>query len=330
MRIAIIGAGVSGLCAAKELREAGHSVTVFEKSRGVGGRLSSRYAGPYEYDHGAQYFTVTENRFRSLVLKAESKGAAARWEGRFLFLKKGLLTTDKGRDRWVGTPRMNSFAKYVADGLDIIKEHKVSSLRRGQDGLWTIGFECSEGGADQDRSGFDIVICTAPPEQAINILPDDFKQRDYLKSAKMNACFALMVGLKSLIDPGWESLRINDLPVSWLAVNSAKPGRVNNLGTLVVHAAPEWSNANLEKDSNEVQSIMMEVTAALTRLDLTQPEHVTLHRWLYASVENSPETPFLCDPEQNLFAIGDWCQGGRVEGAAMSGFAVADYILQNA
>ena len=74
MRIAIIGAGVSGLCAAKELREAGHSVTVFEKSRGVGGRLSSRYAGPYEYDHGAQYFTVTENRFRSLVLKAESKG----------------------------------------------------------------------------------------------------------------------------------------------------------------------------------------------------------------------------------------------------------------
>lgn len=328
MRVAIIGAGISGLCAARQLKNAGLSVTVFEKSRGVGGRLSTRYAGPYEYDHGAQYFTVTQDRFRDLLKEAEKGGAAASWEGRALYLKTGLLTTDTGRDRWVGAPRMNSLAKYMADGLDIIKQHRVTSLNRDQNGLWTIGFEDAAGGADQDRSGFDVVICSAPPEQTVNILPDDFKDIEHLKSAKMNACFALMIGLTGPIDPGWESLRVSDLPVAWLAINSAKPGRANNLGTLVVHTAPEWSNANIETNREEVQSIMMEITAALTRLDLTRPDHVSLHRWLYASVDSSPERPFLGDPEKNLFAIGDWCQGGRVEGAAMSGFAVADYILQ--
>jgi predicted NAD/FAD-dependent oxidoreductase len=328
MRIAIIGAGVSGLCAAQELNKAGYSVTLFEKSRGVGGRLSTRYAGPYEYDHGAQYFTVKDDRFRALVDKAETNGAVSRWEGRALYLKTGLLTSDTGGKRWVGTPRMNSFAKFLADGLNIVTHHRVSSLKRDEDGLWTLGFEESENGTSQDRSGFDSVICTTPPEQALALLPNDFEDIESLKTAKMEACYALMIGLTGPIDPGWESLRVSDLPVAWLAVNSAKPGRADNMGTIVAHASGEWSNNNIDSNRDEVQATMMEITAALTRLDLTQPEHVSLHRWLYASVAKSPEKPFLCDPDKKLFVIGDWCQGGRVEGAALSGFAVADHILQ--
>lgn len=330
MRIAIIGAGISGLCAARELVKAGHSVTLFDKSRGIGGRLSTRYAGAYEYDHGAQYFTVTDDRFRAVVEEAEQHRAVTRWEGRALYLKTGLLTSDTGRERWVGTPRMNSFAKFLAQDLDIFTSHRVSSLKRDKDETWTLGFEDNGEGAIQDRSGFDKIICTTPPEQAVTLLPADFADIQSLKAAKMEACFALMIGLTGPIDPGWESLRVSDLPVSWLSVNSAKPGRANNLGTLVVHASPDWSNANIETDREEVQSVIMEITAALTRQDLSQPEHVSLHRWLYASVANSPEKPFLSDPVKNLYAIGDWCRGGRVEGAALSGFSVADHILQQA
>ena len=328
MRVAIIGAGISGMCTAIQLKNAGFSVTIFDKSRGSGGRLSTRYAGPYEFDHGAQYFTVKDDRFRTLVNKAEKDGAVSKWEGRALYLKTGLLTSDTGGERWVGVPRMNNFAKFLADGLNIVTHHKVSSLKRDDEGLWTLGFEETEQGASQDRSGFDYVICTTPPEQAVDLLPFDFKDIESLKAAKMEACYALMIGVTGPIDPGWESLRVSDLPVAWLAVNSAKPGRADNMGTVVAHASAEWSNANIETSREDVQAVMMEITAALTRLDLSQPEHVSLHRWLYASVANSPEKPFLGDADKKLFAIGDWCQGGRVEGAALSGFAVADYILQ--
>jgi len=42
MRVAIIGAGLTGLTAASLLRDAGVEITVFDKSRGLGGRLSTR------------------------------------------------------------------------------------------------------------------------------------------------------------------------------------------------------------------------------------------------------------------------------------------------
>ncbi|WP_230945853.1 FAD-dependent oxidoreductase [Burkholderia vietnamiensis] len=40
--VAIVGAGIAGLACARVLADAGHRVTVYEKSRGVGGRMSTR------------------------------------------------------------------------------------------------------------------------------------------------------------------------------------------------------------------------------------------------------------------------------------------------
>ena len=53
--VAIIGAGMSGLAAARVLSDAGYAVTIFEKSRGVGGRAATRRRAGFIYDHGAQY-----------------------------------------------------------------------------------------------------------------------------------------------------------------------------------------------------------------------------------------------------------------------------------
>jgi len=331
LRIAIIGAGVSGLMAARRLKEAGAQVSLFDKSRGVGGRLSTRYAEDYEFDHGAQYFTVSDERFRTVVEDAQKAGAIDLWPGRALYLKTGLLTTDTGRERWVGVPRMNSFAKYLAESAELSPSislgQRVTQITREEDGLWTLSFEDGKNGPVQDRSGFNAIISTAPSHQASLLLPHDFAERAELDSAKMDACFALMIGLKQPIDLGWDTLRVNDLPVSWLAVNSAKPGRSSEPATLMIHASPEWSNENVDMERAEVQNVMMAVTAALTRLDLTDLGYVTLHRWLYASVSKSPQTPCLVDADKRLVAAGDWCLGGRVEGAALSGLAAAEAVL---
>ena len=44
-RSIVIGAGIAGLLAARQLAEAGRDVTVLDKGRGVGGRLATRRIG---------------------------------------------------------------------------------------------------------------------------------------------------------------------------------------------------------------------------------------------------------------------------------------------
>lgn len=52
-KIAIIGAGLAGVTAANTLAPH-YQVQLFEKSRGAGGRMSSRRFEPYQFNHGAQ------------------------------------------------------------------------------------------------------------------------------------------------------------------------------------------------------------------------------------------------------------------------------------
>ena len=66
-RVAIIGAGLSGLAAGWELSRRGLDVVVFEKSRGLSGRAASRGHGAVRYDHGANFFRTSDPEVYTLV-----------------------------------------------------------------------------------------------------------------------------------------------------------------------------------------------------------------------------------------------------------------------
>ena len=325
-KIAIIGAGLAGLTAAHALKDTA-TVKLFDKSRGVGGRMSTRYAGDYEFDHGAQYFTARDPRFQNAVEAAIEQGVVAPWDGRAFYLKEDSMTRDTGGDRFVGVPRMNSWAKSLAEGLDISLGARVSELSR-RDSKWTLSFE---GGSEQ--SGFDNVICAVPSVQATALLPDNFNGMAALKGTQMDACFALMVGFDEIHDFGWESLRSSHDSAAWLAVNSDKPSRSKGKTTLMVHAAPDWSNTHAQADRDWVQTEMEASASTLCGTDISAAPHRALHRWLYASVSaspsNSPGEAAIYDQGIGLVACGDWCLGGRVEGAFLSGLAAADSLLNS-
>ena len=320
MRIAILGAGIAGLSAAREMQAQGLSVKLYDKSRGVGGRMSTRYAGDWEFDHGAQFFTVQDAGFKAEIDKAVQDGVVTPWLARALYLKSGSLTTDTGRDRYVGTPRMNSLPKYWANGLDVELGRRVHNVKR-QNAKWTLEFE---GGSSE--AGFDVVVSTLPPAQAQKVLPSDFVEMQAIEAAKMHVCFCLMIGLAQPLVMGWDTLRVKDLPVDWIAMNNAKPGRNPKLATLVVHSTPEWSDEHADADRDWVQEQMLKAVSALVGLPLEQSPHIALHRWLYASSQASPDIPCLVGSK--IVVAGDWCLGGRVQGAWMSGRAAAQAALK--
>lgn len=320
--IAIIGAGLSGLTAAHALKNVAN-VALFDKSRGVGGRMSTRYAGEYEFDHGAQFFTARDPRFQASVLSAVEQGLVAPWQGRALYQKGTERVADTGGDRFVAVPRMNSWAKAMAEGLDISLGARVSHLSKAN-GQWTLNFEDG-----QSEGGFDHVISAVPSVQAIDLLPDSFSGMEQIKATKMDACFALMIGFDGAHDFGWDSLRVNDGVNAWLAVNSDKPERNKALTTLMVHSAPDWSNTHADADRDWVQAEMESSASDVCGLDVSKAPHRVLHRWLYSSVSASPQKNALYDSALNIAACGDWCSGGRVEGAYLSGLAAAAAVSKS-
>ena len=316
MSVAIVGAGLAGLSAARVLTEAGRAVTLFDKSRGVGGRMSTRYAGDYEFDHGAQYFTVSDPDFRSLVERLAADGHAARWDSRGLYLRSGALEADTGRPRWVGTPRMNSLPKALADGLDTRLGTRIAAVVRDDDG-YRLADETGE-----TFGPFEDVLLTVPAPQAAALLPEHAPVQATLASVSMHACFALMVGFPAdgtAFDPGWDSLRVADLPVSWIAVNSAKPGRPEGATTLMIHGAPGWSDRHAQHDRDAVRDTLLTCASALCGVALDKAPHIALHRWLYAYADEGVGETVLRDPQTGVWMAGDWLVGGRVEGAWTSG-----------
>ena len=92
MRVAVVGAGISGLTCAGRLANAGFEVLVLEKSRGPSGRMATRRAEPQlQFDHGAQYFTVRDPRFERVVQRWIAAGVAAQWDAKIAAITNGQL-----------------------------------------------------------------------------------------------------------------------------------------------------------------------------------------------------------------------------------------------
>ena len=57
-RIAVVGAGIGGLCTAARLAKAGHLVTIFESSDRTGGKCRTEWIGRYAFDTGPSLLTL--------------------------------------------------------------------------------------------------------------------------------------------------------------------------------------------------------------------------------------------------------------------------------
>ena len=151
-RVAVVGAGISGLTAASRLARGGCAVTVYETGRGPGGRTSTRRAGPdgagWQFDHGAQYFSAKDPAFRAIAEEWRADGLVAEWAGTFGALDAATGTfvreaPEGTKERWVGTPSMNAVAKGLArrPGISLVTSRRVTSFEGGPgvgDGSWTV------------------------------------------------------------------------------------------------------------------------------------------------------------------------------------------------
>lgn len=324
--VGIIGAGISGLACAQLLARFQVKVTIFEKSRGVGGRMATRrFDTGITFDHGAQYFTTRDPEFASQVEQWRTTGVAAEWKGKIVSLENGVSTElNEPRARYVGTPSMNAIAKALATKLEVQTSATVQSILRNE-GQWMV----------MDSTGsihgpFDYVISSAPPIQTQTLMGElSPSLAQPLSSVVMAPCWAVMIQPLAPLGAAFDAAFVHGSPLSWIARNSSKAGRDNKEGW-VLHASAEWSRQNLEEPAERIATSLVDAFWHTTRLSPQPLEIAIAHRWRYALPQEPLTNRFLLDHETKLGACGDWCGGPRVEGAYLSGRAVAQALLADA
>ena len=341
--IAVIGAGIAGMACARTLAQAGHTVTVFEKSRGAGGRMSTRNSEFGSFDHGAQYFTVRDKRFETAL--SINPELVRRWSANTVRIldEVGRVVASSlppKEAHWVATPGMNALVRQWAQPLVAKGQlHFETQVTRIQTDVlspkrWQLQTE-GPGATTSVHSGFDGVMLAVPSVQAQALLLSSQIAKALMgeiSKVSVAPCWTLMLAFPqaaqptlAYLGPQWNAARSTHHRIAWLARESSKPGR-GPIERWTVQASPEWSERHLEDDAERVKAKLLKAFTEVTGIR-AEPPFAEVHRWRYAQTTKPLGKSHLWDTQLGIGACGDWCLGHRVEDGFVSGLELALAVL---
>lgn len=337
MKIAIIGAGLAGASLANLLHNAGINCTVIEKSKGRGGRMNTKRLEWGHCDMGAQYFTARDPQFKSVVEDWLASGITAHWDFTPHAINDGrLITSPDETQRFVGTPDMNSVVKLLLQDQTLLLNTRVAQITKDS-GKWYLWDN------NLDLIGvFDWVVSTLPAEQARELFHNQNEILSQIPDNVHASCWAVSIATRGKVAKDVEGV-FSEEPFSWLSRQSARPERSIpdlNEGSegdersaddiWNMHFSTEFTKRNLHAKPAELQLQAFEfLQSLLVKSGKTkQLEYVEgySHYWRYARLSNAYQiqidqdgiSDIIFEPEQQVAVIGDWTQGGKIQGAYLS------------
>src|SRR5690606_33461894 len=228
MDVVVVGAGIAGLLAARQLQAAGLEVVVLERQEQPGGRMATEDIGTGRADTGAQFFSVRNERFAALAREWLDAGLIYEWS-------RGWVDASTEGSEPDGVPRyavrggMQALIERLADGLDV-------------------------------RTGLPVTAVgpapTPPAPESVarrgaGAAPLSPAGRAALECIEYAPCIAAMFwydGEANLPAPG--GLQNPGERVGWMADNRMKG--ISQSTVLTVHATPEASRELWEQPDHEV------------------------------------------------------------------------------
>ncbi len=327
--VLIIGAGLAGLMAAKQLQERGLNVTVLDKGVSVGGRLATRRIGPGLADHGAQFFTVREPEFQKWVDEWLKLGLVYEWSRGWTDGSAAQFAQQQPAEdihpRYATHGGMNALAQHLAKGLHDVQVNVRIVTATGDDGGWILQDE--DGNLFQGKA----LLLTAPVPQSLEILDAGASlliasDNEALKRIQYAPCLAGMFWIEGKVTiPNPGAVQRKNSPVSWIADNQQKG--ISPEATLVtVHASEQYS-AQMWSAPDERILNALETDLRIFITPDSQIREAQLKRWKYSNPTVLHTERYLVG-ENKPFVVfaGDAFGGPRVEGAVLSGLAAANAL----
>ena len=326
MRVVVVGAGLAGLCAAGDLRDAGHEVVVLDKGTGPGGRMATRRIGGATVDHGAQFFTVRTDRIARAVEQWRAEGLVREWS-------RGFGPTPDGYPRYAVVGGMNALAKHLAHGTDVRSRSLAFAIRRAPTSArvpaWQVVVDSGE------VHPADAVVVATPVPQALALtimaevtLPDALRTIDYDRTL---ALLAVLDRAPAIPEPGAVQ---NGDPTFSMIVDNVRKG-VSAIPAVTAHASAEVSLARWDDDRDATHRALF---AALEPwLGGASVVDSQVKCWRLATPQSTWPEPCWTAPDApgalvlagDAFA-GPEVAGPKIEAAITSGWAAAAAVLARA
>lgn len=316
--VVIIGGGLTGVIAAKTLKDNGiENVLIVEKSRSVGGKMATRRIEEGRLDHGAQFFTVRSEYFKQTVEHWEMEGLIDHWFG-------------KANYRYTSKNGMNTLVKHLAKSLPVKLNTKIDSINSEKD-YYSLRTDENE---ELKACG---VIMTPPVPQSLDILRNIAINKRVIKQLehiKYNPCFVLLLLLNKNSNIPAPGHLTDSLPEGLERIVDHQQKGISDLCTISIYSTGEWAKENFNQTDDRIKSMILEKVAPY--FSENNIKDVQVKRWKYAEATEIYSSSFL-DTDQSipLFIAGDaflneddTSKRPRVESAFLSGVAAANEMMK--
>ena len=319
MKVLVVGAGISGCICARRLSDFGHEVTVVEKGRGVGGRMSTRRMNGAIIDHGAQFFTIRDNRLLGYLQEWQNGDSVAEW---YDHVPNRSDLADRSRFR--GVLGMTDPAKHLLRNLKVEKNYFVEFIQ-WSGGAWTV----KEKGTSGRSLDVDHLVLTLPVPQMLELFArSSFELQPQVMSKLKDISYSSCLAFFGLLD------RVSSIPcpgiithptpqVDWLADNQVKG--ISQKPAFTLHASAKFSDEIWNVPDKDAALSFVPVVERLMQAKILE---WIIHRWHFAKPLVSFGESHFHSTDIHLSLAGDSFGGERIENAAISGWEAAESIIQ--
>jgi len=323
MRVAVVGAGVSGLAVAWRLQKAGVSCTVFEKSSKVGGRVSTTSLGGFVWDDGATSIAPREKAIEEVLLNEIPTDDLVRiekpiWVHDALRVSAGSIFHNQTA-RYTYATGIAEFPTRLANPLHVLTQREVAEISMNREGC-VIGEEI-----------FDNLVLALPVPLTSQLLWSLNESRP-LTNVTYRSCLSVMLGFAAnrpdipyhaIVDPEQAH------PMSWLSIESVKSPRRAPEGksAMVMQLSARFSKDNYDKSDEFILATALTFTKNLFGPDFAHAEASQVKRWKYSQPENLARFEAVNQPGSRILIASDGLLGGRIEDAFECGYKVGELLL---
>ena len=289
--VIIVGAGLSGSYLARKIKELGLNTLIIEKSKGIGGRFSTKPVGSGLADYGCQYLKPKTKELSELIQSLKNKN---------LIKKSNILQDDEA---FIAPYGMNKIPQYLSLGVSTLLNQKVSSIKKTSSN-WEIK-------TNSFLLKSKILVLTMPINQVSELLKVSDLAITDMPTADYKSFYTIT--FQNMDTIGSKPVLKNDF-APWICNNLLK-GLSMDQNTFTVNINEELSNTLLNIEDNKKHEL---IKRHLKESGFKNFSFYNLHYWKYAFTEGQNNITNYFNEDNMLALCGDSFSVGQADGAVVS------------